>query len=194
MGMPRLPMQCVRWSEGSGGRRRHHPIGWPLRHDSSTADRSGRRRFDGVRGDSGLNRNVDERCRRSRCRGARWRATQRSRIVGAGPFLSNDPAPLRVPALHASGAGRGISRACGALACHTRHWAVGSGGHRIKRHGGGRSGNDGATGAALHSGGERVGPGCGVVPGWTVPTRVVTLLRVGARVVQRRPGGWWCGR
>ena len=29
---------------------------------------------------------------------------------GAGPFLSNDPAPLRVPARHASGAGRGISR------------------------------------------------------------------------------------
>jgi hypothetical protein len=29
---------------------------------------------------------------------------------GAGPVLSNSPAPLRVPALHVSGAGRGISR------------------------------------------------------------------------------------
>lgn len=45
---------------------------------------------------------------------------------GAGSLLSNDPAPLRVPALHASGAGRGISRAIGAPA----HRAVGSGDHR----------------------------------------------------------------
>ncbi len=76
---------------------------------------------------------------------------------GAGPFLSNGPAPLRVPALHASGAGRGISRACGALVSQTRHRAEGSGVHRSNVTVAGRSGNDSATGAALHSGGERGG-------------------------------------
>ena len=40
---------------------------------------------------------------------------------------------------------------------------MGSGDHRINVRGGGRSGNDDATGAALHSVESGVGSGCGVV-------------------------------
>jgi hypothetical protein len=64
-----------------------------------------------------------------------------------GAVLLERPRPnLRVPALNASGAGRGSP----GLRC-TGHRAVGSGGHRTNVDGGGRSGSDGATGAALHS-------------------------------------------
>ena len=45
------------------------------------------------------------------------------------------------------------------------HRAVGSGGHRTSVDDGGRSGNDDATGAALHSVKSGVGPGYVVVPG-----------------------------
>jgi hypothetical protein len=66
--------------------------------------------------------------------------------MGAGPSLFERPRPhLRVPALNASGAGRGSPGA----AVHG-HRAVGSGGHQTSVDGGGRWGSDGATGAALH--------------------------------------------
>ncbi len=90
-----------------------------------------------------------------------------------GARTNERPRPIRVPALHASGAGWGISRACGALAFRTsrfrtRRFETRAPGGGIRqssdqRRGGGRSGNDGATGAALHSVGSGVGPGCGVV-------------------------------
>jgi len=68
---------------------------------------------------------------------------------GAGPFLSNSPAPLRVPALHVSGAGRGISRGLRCTGKVTMHRAVGSGSHQSNVDGDSRSGNDGAP--ARHS-------------------------------------------
>ena len=85
------------------------------------------------------------------------------RCAGRGRSSRTTPPHLRVPALHASGAGRGISRACSAR--RDGHWAAGSGVHRSNVDGGGRSGNDGATGAALHSVRSGVGPDYEVVLG-----------------------------
>ena len=87
----------------------------------------------------------------------------RGRCAGRGRSSRTTPPHWRVPALHASGAGRGISRACSAG--RDGHWAAGSGGHRSNVDGGGRSGNDGATGAALHSVRSGVGPDYEVVLG-----------------------------
>jgi hypothetical protein len=106
-------------------------------------------------------------------RGAYQRNRHRNNS-GVGPFLSNGPTPLRVPALHASGAGRGISRACDALV-GTRHRAVGSGGHQTNVDGDDRSGNDGhRRGTPLDEERGDQGPfSCGAPAG-------------GARGVQRR--------
>jgi hypothetical protein len=74
-------------------------------------------------------------------------ATEETAEWWGGAVRLERPRPnLRVPALNASGAGRGFP----GLRC-TGHRAVGSGGHRTNVDGGGRSGSDGATGAALHS-------------------------------------------
>jgi hypothetical protein len=67
---------------------------------------------------------------------------------------------------------------------------TGSGGHRTNVDGGGRSGNDGATGAALHSVRSSVGPGYEVVlgavdrPSFGAPTG-------GTRGVQHRRWESW---
>jgi hypothetical protein len=88
--------------------------------------------------------------------------------MGRGRSSRTTPPLSRVPALHASGAGRGTP----GPAMHGGHRAAGSGGHRTNVDGGGRSGNDGATGAALHSGGERVDPDSEVVSGEVVVSGV----------------------
>lgn len=81
--------------------------------------------------------------------------------MGRGRSSRTTPPLSRVPALHASGAGRGTP----GPAMHGGHQAAGSGGHRTNVDGGGRSGNDGATGAALHSVGERMDPDSEVLSG-----------------------------
>jgi hypothetical protein len=64
--------------------------------------------------------------------------------------------------------------------------------HRTNGDGDGRSGDDGATGAALHSGEKRNGFSCGVVPGeGGALTGVVALPRVDAPACCADPG---CGR
>lgn len=84
-------------------------------------------------------------------------------MCGAGPFLSNDPAPFAGACAARVRRRTGISRACSAR--RDGHWAAGSGVHRSNVDGGGRSGNDNATGAALHSVRSGVGPDYEVVLG-----------------------------
>jgi hypothetical protein len=99
-------------------------------------------------------------------------------VAGRGRSSRTAPPLLRVPALHASGRRTGDLPG---LRCTEGIGAAGSGGHRTNVDGGGRSGNDGATGAALHSVGSGVSPGSGVVPSGE-------LYPVGGRVPGPPPG------
>ena len=72
-----------------------------------------------------------------------------TRNGGAGPLPSGTTPPLRGCLRYTRPApDGGTSQACGALGTGQ----VGSGGHRTNGDSSGQSGNDGATGAALHSG------------------------------------------
>jgi len=104
---------------------------------------------------------------------------------GEAVLLERPRPNLRVPALNASGAGRGFP----GLRC-TGHRAVGSGGHRTNVDGGGRSGSDSATGAALHSVRSAMVLAVELCPGKRgALAGIVVLPRVGAPGVQRRPRG-----
>jgi hypothetical protein len=110
---------------------------------------------------------------------------------GAGPVHVNAPAPV------AGACAARVRRRMGAPgpAVHEGTGQEGSGGHRTNVDGGGRSDNDGATGAALHSGGKRTGSNCGVVSRWArCPAGVVTLPQVrrsDSPLGACRPGGYF---
>jgi hypothetical protein len=67
---------------------------------------------------------------------------------------------------------------------------MGSGDHRINVRGGGRSGNDDATGAALHSVESGVGSGCGVVEKIAGVAGDPSTSRSGARTFAGSPATW----
>ena len=111
-------------------------------------------------------------------------ATKETAEWWAGPFFLNGPAQF------AGACAERVRRRGGdlpGLRC-TGHRA-GSGGHRTNIDGGVRSGNDGATGAALHLVGSGMVLAVELCPVSAVPSPgIVTLPRVGAPGVRRRPG------